>query len=201
VGFARPRGYRIALRVLAATVCLALLAPVLEPGTALADSFKRDQTPLPPAVTGVGGAKTVSDTGSSSTAGFGRLAIGLVIVIALIFVVRWIMRRANGTKRPTGSGKLAVVATTTLGPNRAVHLLRVGSELVLVGSAEHSVTPIRVYNEAESAALTAELEPEEKFAPLPTTGTTPGPTPGVVPEDPTSRAGFLDELRKRTARK
>jgi len=179
VGFARPRGYRIALRSVAATVVVTLLSPEL----ALADSFQRDRTPLPSAVTGV----KAGSASSSSGSGFGRLAIGLVVVLALIFAIRWLVRRSNGAKLPGGTGKLAVVATTPLGPNRAVHLLRVGPELVLLGSAEQSVTALRVYDAAETAALVAALEPEEQFAPL------AGPAAG--------RPGFVDELRKRTARR
>jgi flagellar protein FliO/FliZ len=40
-----------------------------------------------------------------------------------------------------------------LGPNRSVHLIRAGRELVLVGSAEHGIVPIRTYSEDEALAL------------------------------------------------
>ena len=46
-----------------------------------------------------------------------------------------------------------MVATTQLAANRSLHLLRVGDELILVGAAEHGVTPLRVYNAGEAAAL------------------------------------------------
>jgi flagellar protein FliO/FliZ len=39
-----------------------------------------------------------------------------------------------------------------LGPGRSVHLIRAGRELVLVGSAEQGVVPIRTYTEAEAEA-------------------------------------------------
>ena len=40
-----------------------------------------------------------------------------------------------------------------LGPNRALHLVRAGREIVLIGTAEHTVTPIRRYSEDEARAL------------------------------------------------
>jgi flagellar protein FliO/FliZ len=40
-----------------------------------------------------------------------------------------------------------------LGPNRSVHLIRAGRELVLVGSAEHGIVPIRTYTEDEARDL------------------------------------------------
>ena len=45
------------------------------------------------------------------------------------------------------------VATLPLGTNRALHLVRAGGEIVLLGAAEHSVTPIRRYSEDEARAL------------------------------------------------
>ena len=35
-----------------------------------------------------------------------------------------------------------MVATTSIGPNRTLHLVRVGEEIVLVGSTDHTVTAI-----------------------------------------------------------
>jgi len=183
VRFARPRSLRRPLRVLAA---LSLLAAV-EPTAAIADTFQRDTTPLPSSLTGA--AKKSASDGPSSGSGFMRLAIGLVVVLALIFAIRWVVRRAGSAKLPTGNGKLSVVATTPLGPNRAVHLIRIGSELVLVGSSEQGVRSLRVYNAAEAAELSAQLDPNAaQFPPL-----APAGGPGWT--------GFVDELRKRTARK
>lgn len=50
-----------------------------------------------------------------------------------------------------------MVATTTLAPNRALHLVRSGDELILLGVTEQSVTPIRVYSAEEAQAMELEL--------------------------------------------
>jgi len=169
-------------------VTAALLACAL-PQLALADAFQRDRTPLPASITD-SAASTSSDAGASSSGGgFARLAVGLVIVLALIFVIRWFVRRSGNTKLPGSSGKLTVVATAALAPNRAVHLVRVGSELVLIGSAEQRVDALRVYDAEEAAELTAQLDPAAaQFAPL-------------APSGSTGWSGFVDELRRKTVRK
>ena len=82
-----------------------------------------------------------------------RTIIGLAVVIGLIYGVAWVLKQVKAGKqeRSTGAG-LASVASVPLGPGRSVHLLRAGSELVLVGVAEHGVTPIRTYDEAQARA-------------------------------------------------
>jgi flagellar protein FliO/FliZ len=164
---------------------VAVLLACALPQLALADAFQRDRTPLPASISG-GAAATSDASGPSSGGGFARLAVGLIVVVALIFAVRWLVRRSSKAKLPGGSGKLAVVATAPLGPNRAVHLVRVGHELVLIGSAEQRVDALRVYDAEESAELGALLDPAAaQFAPL----------------APSGSSGFVDELRRRTVRK
>jgi len=101
-----------------------------------------------------------------------RTIVGLAVVIGLIYGVAWVLKQVKAGKqeRSTGAG-LASVASVPLGPNRAVHLLRAGSELVLVGVGEHGVTPIRTYDEAQARA--AGLLDEDGELLLPAAHTTP----------------------------
>ena len=90
---------------------------------------------------------------SSSSSSIVRTIVGLFIVIAVIYGVSWIMRQAKGAKsRPTGQG-LHQLASLPLGNGRSVTLVRAGSELVLLGVAEHGVNPIKTYTEAEALEL------------------------------------------------
>jgi flagellar biogenesis protein FliO len=52
-----------------------------------------------------------------------------------------------------GPSLIDVVTTTPLGPNRSLHLVRVGEELVLIGSTDHSVTSLARLGVDESSAL------------------------------------------------
>jgi flagellar protein FliO/FliZ len=82
-----------------------------------------------------------------------RTIVGLAVVIGVIYGVAWVLRQVKASRRPraTGSG-LASLASVPLGPNRSVHLVRAGRDLVLLGVAEHGVVPIRAYTEEEAFA-------------------------------------------------
>lgn len=171
-----------------ARLCLGagmLVLTLALPQAALAERFQRDRTPLPPSLS-----QAAESGGSAASSGeaFFRLAIGLVLVIAVIAGIYWLLRRSGRGGAAAGLATLPVVASAQLAPNRAVHLLRVGDELVLVGSAESGVGPIRVYTAAQAKALVEALEREETARRL-------RPSRGGA-----GLAAILDELRRRTAR-
>ena len=76
-------------------------------------------------------------------------------------------------------------ATVPLGPNRALHLVRAGSEFVLVGVAEHGVTPIRTYSEEEALELGIIGDDDDLDGDVPRAGA----------------VRWLDRLRDRTVRR
>jgi flagellar protein FliO/FliZ len=103
-----------------------------------------------------------ADGGSASSAhvggsggGLARTFVGLAVVVAVIYGLTWVLRqmkKSSSADGPLGTG-LSTEATLPLGPNRSVHLIRAGRELVLVGSAEHGIVPIRTYSEDEALHL------------------------------------------------
>ena len=149
-------------------------------------TLHRDTTPLPAAVSHPSsvGAKHVA----SSTGTFLRTGIGLLLVIALIYGVYWLLKRYNGSKTGRSDGQMIVIATTALAPNRSLHLVSVGDELVLVGTSEQGVTPVRVYSEDEAAELRARLA---------------GEPPPLRPASGFGGGfnGFVTEMRAKTVRK
>lgn len=194
VHFGRPRPcHRLPLAVsLAALVTLTGVLPV----ASAAPSFHRDHTPLPADVTGVGAKAhpTISAAGVSTGSGGGTalhmlLALGIVIglILGLYKLLRWTASRNETTVR--ADGKMTVVASTPLGNTRALHLVRVGEELVLVGSGEQAVTPIRVYSAEEARAIVFDDHDDGMRA----VGSEAGPRPGFL-------STFTDNLRKVTAR-
>jgi flagellar protein FliO/FliZ len=131
---------------LAAAVTLTIADPARAAGAALASGEK---TPLH-LDTGVG--TTTSHVGSSGGS-IVRTVVGLALVIGVIYGLTWVLRQVKGSKEEKQLGSaLASVATLPLGPNRSLHLIRAGEELVLLGVAEHGVTPIRTYAEDEARA-------------------------------------------------
>jgi len=145
VSSARPRPHGLTV-VLPALLTAALSGAVLlGAGPASAGTFHRDRTPLPADVSGTGSkaASVATSTGSEAL----HMMLGLGVVLTLIFALYWLLRRtARRNDRTVGDdGFMEVVSSTPLAPSRSLHLVRVGHELVLVGSSEQSVTPIRVY--------------------------------------------------------
>jgi flagellar protein FliO/FliZ len=137
----------------------------------------------------------------SAGGGGGSLArtfLGLAVVVGVIYGLYWILRKVKESReeRSLGTG-LHTEATVPLGPNRALHLVRAGRELVLVGVAEQGVVPIRTYSEEE--ALELGLTQPEPPAGSPRTGGTDSPTPPLVALQGRMRE-LLDGVRSRTVR-
>jgi flagellar protein FliO/FliZ len=121
------------------------------------------------------------------------MVVGLAIVLALIYAVYRLLKRfSNRETTLRDVGAMTIVATTQLSPARALHLLRVGDELVLVGSAEHGVTPIRVYSADEARRLEVEKPPPPSLAPAAFRADERGS--GFI-------SNLLEELRRRTMRR
>jgi flagellar protein FliO/FliZ len=117
--------------------------------------------PLLAVASSAGGEKQSLDLGSTAAhahaAGGGsivRTIVGLAIVLAVIFGLRWVMKqyKAGREKKAAGTG-LASMATLPLGQNRSLHVVRAGREILVVGSGEHGVTPVRSYSEEEVRTL------------------------------------------------
>ncbi len=88
---------------------------------------------------------------SHASGGLGRTFIGLIVVVAIIYGLYWILKQVKKAREEQASGSgLHSLASLPLGPNRSLHMVRAGREIVLVGVAEHGVAPIRAYTEEEA---------------------------------------------------
>jgi flagellar protein FliO/FliZ len=117
-----------------------------------------------------------------------RTIVGLLVVLAIIYALYWVLKKVKASKDSAASGSgLETIATMPLGPNRALHLVRTGSEFVLIGIAEHSITPIRRYSEDEARAL--------GLIDVPATVTVGATLESLAPIQP---KGFMEILRSKT---
>jgi flagellar protein FliO/FliZ len=162
------------LSVLAVSAWLAAVARAAE--------FEKDTTPLPKSVTeGDGGGISTASSGSAAIA---RMIVGLLIVLAVVYGIYWLLKkRYRGSGGKVADGRLELVATTALAGNRAVHLLRAGDELFLIGASEQSITGLRAWGPEEARRVEAVLS-----------------SPPPVEPQPTRPVGLLDALRKLTVR-
>ena len=127
-----------------------------------------------------------------------RTFFGLLVVLAAIYALYWVLRRVKESREERASGfGLESVASLPLGPGRALHMVRSGRELVLVGVSEQGVTPIRTY--AEEQALAAGLLPDEGLGAEPVAAP-PGRSPGPAGAGAGVRQ-MIDALRRRTERR
>jgi flagellar protein FliO/FliZ len=98
---------------------------------------------------------TKLDVGGSSSGGsLVRTFVGLAIVIAVIYGIAWVLRQMKKSRDERSSGRgLSSAAVLPLASGRSLHLVRAGSEFVLVGVAENAVTALRTYSELEAEEL------------------------------------------------
>jgi flagellar protein FliO/FliZ len=137
--------------------------------------------------------------GPSAGGGLVRTIVGLAIVIAVIYGLYWVLKQVKSSReeRASGSG-LGTLATLPLGPNRSLHLVRAGGEVVLLGVGEGGVTPIRTYGEHEARALglIADGDDEDPKGPKPA-ASLPG-VPAAKPSLAQALRRSLDDLRAKT---
>lgn len=75
-----------------------------------------------------------------------QLLLGLLLVIGLIFLLAWVMRRVQQIV-PRGGQVINVVATQALGPRDRLVLVQVGGEQVLLGLTPGNITALHVLKE------------------------------------------------------
>jgi flagellar protein FliO/FliZ len=137
-----------------------------------------------------------SDGQAAASSGGGsmlRTIVGLAIVLAVIYGLYWVLKQVKAGREGSASGRgLETLATVPLGTGRSVHLVRAGSEIVLLGVSEHAVVPIRTYSE-EEAFETGLLEVPGAPATAEVTPAGP-PSPAAVLRD------LIDRIQRRTVR-
>jgi flagellar protein FliO/FliZ len=137
----------------AAALCACLLACAFAacPAAAFTSTSKAAGGENAPLNLSGGGSSASTPHTSTGGASLVRTIVGLAIVIAVIWGLTWIMRQVKANRDPqVTSAGLASVAALSLSSGRSLHLVRAGSDYVLLGSAEHGVVPIHRYTEEEA---------------------------------------------------
>jgi len=76
------------------------------------------------------------------------MAWKLGLVLALAYGVLWLAKRFVSVRAVTGGQQMKVIETVTLGGNRSLHLLRVGSRTLLVGATSQQLSTLADVSEA-----------------------------------------------------
>jgi flagellar protein FliO/FliZ len=123
-----------------APLVVTLLGPTLAFAQAAAESERRFGAP-----------GTVTSPAPSGIASLGQVTLALGLVLAVIFVVAWLLRRMRGFGK-TGTGALDIIADLPVGQKERAVLIRVGTTQVLLGVAPGRVTTLHVLSEPVNVA-------------------------------------------------
>lgn len=80
---------------------------------------------------------------------FVRMVLVLALVVALIYGLFFLLKR-TGSVRSEQSGVITVLATQSLPGNGMVHLIKVGTQVFVLGSSEHSLRLLTEISDKES---------------------------------------------------
>jgi flagellar protein FliO/FliZ len=98
-------------------------------------------------------------TGGSFGGQFAQLALGLLLVVALIFGLAWLVRRMQQVG-PRSTRAIKLVASQALGPRDRLVLVQVGNEQILLGMTPGRITPLHVLKEPIPSADSEPATPE-----------------------------------------
>lgn len=103
----------------------------------------------------VAAAPAVGSVGGQLT----QLVLGLLLVIGLIFLLAWLMRRVQ--RIGPGNGQvIELVGSRALGPRDRLVLVQVGEEQILLGITPGRITPLHVLKTPVDAVKTEAAAPE-----------------------------------------
>ncbi|MFJ3049343.1 flagellar biosynthetic protein FliO [Pseudomonas nitroreducens] len=88
-----------------------------------------------------------------------QLLLGLVLVVGLIFLLAWLVRRVQQVV-PRGNQAIRLISSQALGPRDRLVLVQVGEEQVLLGLTPGRITPLHVMRQPVHAAESEPAQPE-----------------------------------------
>ncbi|AXQ28197.1 flagellar biosynthetic protein FliO [Solimonas sp. K1W22B-7] len=107
-----------------------------------------------------GTAPSYSGTGSS----LASMAGSLVLVLGLIFVFAWLMRRVQGL-RPAGGSTLRIEGGLQVGAKERVVVLQAGDTRLLLGVTAGSISVLHRLSDAGATLAVEEGQPEAALPP------------------------------------
>ncbi|MEE1866452.1 flagellar biosynthetic protein FliO [Pseudomonas auratipiscis] len=108
----------------------------------------------------VGVAAPAVSGGGSAVGQLTQLVLGLLLVLGLIFLLAWLLRRVQNAA-PTGGQVIEILGSRTLGPRDRLLLIQVGKEQILIGHSPGSIEALHVMAEpVEVPASARQATPE-----------------------------------------
>lgn len=138
-------------RLLFALVFAPLAATAAEPAAVAS---------APAAASATAASATAVTGGSGVAAQLGQLTLGLLLVVGVIFLLAWLLRRVQ-QMGPRGSDRaIRLIASQALSPRDRLVLVQVGNEQVLLGLTPGRITPLHVLKEPVHLPDSQPAQPE-----------------------------------------
>lgn len=102
---------------------------------------------------------SVPASGDGVAAQLMQLMLGLLLVIGLIFLLAWLVRRMQQVV-PRGGQVIQLLASQSLGTRERLLLVEVGGEQILLGLTPGSITALHVLSKPVSTATAQPATPE-----------------------------------------
>jgi len=84
-----------------------------------------------------------------STAGLGQVITGLLLVIIVIFVITWVIRRVPGLQR-VGQGTIRIIDSMHVSPRERILLIEIDEQQLLLGVTGQNISTLYVLPEPVS---------------------------------------------------
>ena len=88
-----------------------------------------------------------------------QLVLGLLLVVGLIFVLAWLLRRVQQVG-PGNAQVIEMIGSRALGPRDRLVLVQVGEEQILLGITPGRITPLHVLKTPVSVDQSQSATPE-----------------------------------------
>ncbi|WKY31011.1 flagellar biosynthetic protein FliO [Pseudomonas donghuensis] len=100
-------------------------------------------------------AAVVAPTASGSAAGqLTQLVLGLLLVLGLIFLLAWLLRRVQNAA-PGSAQVIEILGSRSLGPRDRLLLIQVGKEQILIGHSPGTIEALHVLAEPVEVPVSA----------------------------------------------
>lgn len=96
---------------------------------------------------------------ASTLPGFGQMALSLLVVLGLIFLLAWGLKRLQGV-RVGGVATMRIHGGLQVGAKEKVLLIEAGGQHLLIGVSAGGVNTLHVYAEPPVAPVSGEGAPE-----------------------------------------
>ncbi len=118
------------------------------PSTAKAASDDPGSRVVRPLTGGVESRRLGDGTGEDDSNGWLRTLGALAVVAALIFAVRWFLRRWSAGGSTAHAGPMEVLARASVAPKQQLLLVRLGKRLVLIGTGGGAMSTLAEVTES-----------------------------------------------------